>query len=128
MKKLLLAIIFIFILDFSYVSSASATELKKCIEISHCAMEEWNVENISNPFEEIKKIIETSPRVKITELKEDYIHAEATSRIMKYVDDLEILLAPERSKMIVRSESRVGEGDFGVNRKRIEKLKLALYK
>ena len=128
MNKLLLTIIFIFILNFSSPSSASATEIKKCIKVSHCALEEWNVANISNPFQEIKKIIETSPRVKITELKEDYIHAEATSRIMKYVDDLEVHFAPERSKMIVRSESRVGEGDFGVNRKRIEKLKLALYK
>ena len=60
-----------------------------------------------------------SPRTKIVESDGDYLHAEVTSRIMKYVDDLEITLFPEKNNLIIRSESRVGDGDFGVNRKRV---------
>ena len=39
---------------------------------------------------------------------------------MKYVDDLEISFLPEKNNLLIRSESRVGEGDFGVNRKRVD--------
>ena len=42
---------------------------------------------------------------------------------MKYVDDLELSYIENENKIIVRSESRVGEGDFGVNKKRVERLK-----
>tara|TARA_Y100000589_G_scaffold182384_1_gene172706 strand:- start:112 stop:393 length:282 start_codon:yes stop_codon:yes gene_type:complete len=84
--------------------------------------EELNVESIDSPFEKVKAIIENSPRTKIVELDGDYLHAEVTSRIMKYVDDLEISSLQEKNNLIIRSESRVGDGDFGVNRKRVDLL------
>ena len=99
---------------------ASHIELKPCIQVSHCVREELNVENIDSPFEKVKAIIEKSPRTKIVELDGDYLHAEVTSRIMKYVDDLEISSIPGKNTLIIRSESRVGDGDFGVNRKRVD--------
>ena len=42
---------------------------------------------------------------------------------MKYVDDLEVSYIPENNLIVIRSESRVGEGDFGVNKKRVELIK-----
>ena len=104
-------------------SYASHIELKPCIEVSHCVREELKVENISEPFEEIKQIVENTPRTKIVENDGDYLHAEVTSRIMKYIDDLEVSYIPENNIIIIRSESRVGEGDFGVNKKRVELIK-----
>ena len=104
-------------------SFASHIDLKPCVEISHCVKEKINVENIDKPFEEIQSIVEKTPRTKIVEIDGDYLHAEVTSRIMKYIDDLEISYDVDKNNLEIRSESRVGEGDFGVNAKRVENLK-----
>ena len=101
-------------------SMASHVELKPCIQVSHCVREELNVEKIDSPYEKVISIVQNSPRTKIVESDGDYLHAEVTSRIMKYVDDLEISFLPETNNLIIRSESRVGDGDFGVNQKRVD--------
>tara|TARA_B100000212_G_scaffold190499_1_gene143626 strand:- start:138 stop:527 length:390 start_codon:yes stop_codon:yes gene_type:complete len=101
-------------------SMASHVKLKPCIEVSHCVREELNVEKIDSAYEKVISIVQNSPRTKIVESDGDYLHAEVTSRIMKYVDDLEISFLPETNNLIIRSESRVGDGDFGVNRKRVD--------
>ena len=60
-----------------------------------------------------------------TAVKEgNYLRIECTSKIMRFVDDLELKI--EGDKLIVRSESRVGYSDFGVNRKRAEQLRSLL--
>ncbi|MDC5850632.1 DUF1499 domain-containing protein [Vibrio europaeus] len=57
-----------------------------------------------------------------TAVKEDsYLRIECTSKIMRFVDDLELRV--EGDKLLVRSESRVGYSDFGVNRKRAQQLR-----
>jgi uncharacterized protein (DUF1499 family) len=56
----------------------------------------------------------------------DYLHAESTSATMGYVDDLELQLRPDEAIIAVRSASRLGRSDFGVNRKRVETLRSAL--
>ncbi len=120
MKNLLILFFLLCGLVIPSPSMASHIELKPCIQVSHCVREQLNVEGIDSPFEKIKSFIEDSPRTKIVEFDGDYLHAEVTSRIMKYVDDLEISFLPEESSLIIRSESRVGDGDFGVNRKRVD--------
>ena len=120
--------IFIFLgLLFPSTSFASHIELDECVEIAHCVREEWEVSKIKQPFNEIKEIIENTPRSVIVELNGDYLHAEVTSKWMKYVDDLEVSFLPESSKLLIRSESRVGESDLGVNQKRIDLLKSKLF-
>jgi len=60
-----------------------------------------------------------------TAVKDDgYLRIECTSRIMRFVDDLELRI--HDGQLIVRSESRVGYSDFGVNRKRAEQLRALL--
>ena len=60
-----------------------------------------------------------------TAVKEgDYLRIECTSKIMRFVDDLELKISED--KLIVRSESRIGYSDFGVNRKRAEQLRQEL--
>jgi uncharacterized protein (DUF1499 family) len=54
-----------------------------------------------------------------------YIHAEAQTRLMKYVDDLEFWFNPQRSVVEVRSASRLGREDFAANRQRLEALRTA---
>ena len=123
MKNLLVLAFIVIGLFLPAKSYASHIELKPCVQVSHCVREELEVENISEPFEEIKQIIENKPRTQIVENDGDYLHAEVTSRIMKYVDDLEVSYIPENNIIVIRSESRVGEGDFGVNKKRVDLIK-----
>ena len=122
MKNFFILILLLIGLGIPFPSMASHIELKPCIQVSHCVREELNVKDIDSPYEKIKSIIQSTPRTNVVELSGDYLHAEVTSRIMKYVDDLEISFYPEKEKLIIRSESRVGDGDFGVNRKRVDLL------
>ena len=120
MKNLFILFLLLYGLFTPSSAIASHIELKPCIQVSHCVREELDVERIDSPFEKVKTIVEKSPRTIIVESDGDYLHAEVTSRIMKYVDDLEISFLPEKNNLLIRSESRVGEGDFGVNRKRVD--------
>lgn len=52
-----------------------------------------------------------------------YLHAEARSRVFRFVDDLEFVLVPAAGLIHVRSAARTGYSDFGVNRKRIERIR-----
>ncbi len=72
-------------------------------------------------IEEIEKVALTLSGAQTAEKTEDYLRVECTSRIMRFVDDLEIKLTDDH--LIVRSESRVGYSDFGVNRRRAEELR-----
>ena len=112
---------------FPLPSFASHIKLNECIEIAHCVREEWDVSNLNEPFKLIKEIIQNTPRSEIVQEEENYLHVEATSKWMKYVDDLEVSFVPESSKLQVRSESRVGESDLGVNQKRVDLLKSKLF-
>ena len=122
MKNLSILFLLLYVFVMPSTAMASHIELKPCIQVSHCVREELNVDSIDSPYEKVKSIIENSPRTKIVESDGDYLHAEVTSRIMKYVDDLEISYSPEKNNLLIRSESRVGDGDFGVNRKRVDLL------
>lgn len=56
----------------------------------------------------------------------DYLYARFTSRFMKFVDDVEFWHDPARNVIDVRSASRLGRKDMGVNRKRVEAVRAAL--
>lgn len=66
------------------------------------------------------------PRTVIVTFDADYLHAECTTLVMRYVDDLELQLRPEEGLIEVRSASRIGRSDFGVNRERVESLRSTL--
>lgn len=60
---------------------------------------------------------------KVQRQSDDYLAATFSSAIFRFVDDLEIRIDRETSLIHLRSASRVGHGDGGVNRQRIEQLK-----
>ncbi|AUI87340.1 hypothetical protein BS333_02255 [Vibrio azureus] len=64
------------------------------------------------------------PGAKTAVKQNDYLRIECTSKIMRFVDDLELKI--EGNTLLVRSESRVGYSDFGVNRKRADQLRTLL--
>ncbi|HYW52079.1 MAG TPA: DUF1499 domain-containing protein [Gemmatimonadaceae bacterium] len=65
------------------------------------------------------------PRTVVVTSRRDYVHAECASRVFGFTDDLEFRLDADASVIHVRSKARLGRGDFGVNRKRIEALRVA---
>ena len=68
-------------------------------------------------------VIESMPRSRIISNTGDYIHAEFTSLIFRFVDDVEFLFDEKKKVIHIRSASRIGYSDLGVNRKRIEALR-----
>ena len=72
------------------------------------------------------KVLSVVPRTEIVEQTDTYIHALSKSRIFKFVDDVEFYLPANESVIHLRSASRVGEFDLGVNRRRSEQIRLAL--
>jgi uncharacterized protein (DUF1499 family) len=66
------------------------------------------------------------PRTRIVSETEGWLHAECRSAVFGFVDDLELHLRPEAGAIAVRSASRVGHSDLGVNRRRVESLRAAL--
>ncbi|MEZ7196639.1 DUF1499 domain-containing protein [Pseudodesulfovibrio karagichevae] len=60
---------------------------------------------------------------KVAEVRGNYLHAVFTSRLWRFRDDLECLYDRGTGRVEVRSASRVGYSDFGVNRKRVERLR-----
>lgn len=59
--------------------------------------------------------------------KSDYLAATFTSALFRFVDDLELRIDNDRNTIHLRSASRVGHSDFGVNRKRVAQLKAAFH-
>ena len=74
----------------------------------------------------IKAIVESMDGAKVVKSEPGYLYAQFTTRLMKYVDDVEFWFDPAANAIQVRSASRVGRGDMGVNRKRIEAVRSAL--
>lgn len=74
----------------------------------------------------IASIIKTMNGAQIVKLGPDYLYAQFTTRIMKYVDDAEFWFDPAAGVIQVRSSSRLGSSDLGVNRERIEFIRQKL--
>ncbi len=73
--------------------------------------------------ERILKIVASLPRTQVVTQSEDYLHVEFTSRIFRFVDDVEFFFAEEPGTIHFRSASRLGRSDLGVNRKRMETIR-----
>jgi uncharacterized protein (DUF1499 family) len=71
-------------------------------------------------------VITSLPRTKIILDNDRYIHVTFTSYLMRFVDDVEFLFDDTNKQIHVRSASRVGYSDMGVNRKRVENLRKLL--
>ena len=71
----------------------------------------------------LRSLLQTMPRVSVVRDKENYLYAEFASRTMGFVDDVEFLLDEKAGVIHVRSASRLGRSDFGVNRDRVETIR-----
>lgn len=70
----------------------------------------------------LESVVESMPRTDVVESRNGYLRAEATTLVFRFVDDLELLVGLD-GELIVRSASRVGEGDLGANQRRVSELR-----
>ena len=73
--------------------------------------------------EVLKATVASLPRTKLVKEEENYLHYEFTSRLLRFVDDVEFMLDDDSNTIHFRSASRVGYGDLGVNRNRMEEIR-----
>ena len=73
---------------------------------------------------DLRRALEALPRVTVIREAPDYLYAEFRTPLMRYVDDVEFLKIG--ALLHVRSASRLGRRDFGVNRRRVEEIRRRL--
>jgi uncharacterized protein (DUF1499 family) len=76
-------------------------------------------------FESFVRLIRERSDARVASIDGSYAHIEFTTPILRFVDDVELLLDPEAEVIHIRSASRVGKSDFGKNRSRVEELRAA---
>ena len=79
---------------------------------------------IHGTMDAVRRAVEAFPRTRIIEKSEAYLYAEFRTRLMRFVDDVEFFF--DGHVIQVRSCSRLGRRDFGVNRRRVEALRRAI--
>jgi uncharacterized protein (DUF1499 family) len=85
-----------------------------------------SIEPLNASLEQVRAALRGMDRVNIVREEPNYLYAEFTSRLMRFVDDVEFLAVPAQNLVHVRSASRLGHSDVGVNRKRVEAIREAI--
>ncbi|MDJ0687000.1 MAG: DUF1499 domain-containing protein [Xenococcaceae cyanobacterium MO_188.B32] len=75
--------------------------------------------------ETLLKVLTVVPRTQVVEQTDNYIYAQSESRLIGFIDDLEFYFPPDEKVIHLRSASRLGESDLGVNRRRLEQIRFA---
>lgn len=74
-------------------------------------------------LERLRSIVAGMPGSTVLDTKPDYLYAQFMSPGLRFVDDTEFWFSPGERLIHVRSSSRIGRRDFGVNRKRVESIR-----
>ncbi len=109
-------------------------KLTKCSEKPNCVCSEFSNDgehyveplkfegSVHDAIEVLKKIIKESGGL-VQRISDNYFAVTFTTKIIGFIDDFEIRIDPEAKLIHMRSASRVGYGDLGVNKKRVENIK-----
>ena len=115
-------------------ASASQMSLPACPDSPNCvsslsteethAIKPFSYEGTpAQAWEHLKAAVLSGKRVTLIKDTGTYLHVEVRSLIFQFTDDVEFLLQESDKLIHVRSASRVGHSDFGVNRKRVEQIR-----
>ena len=123
-------IVFVILINKKYTFAIESLKdndiLADCSNPKNCVLETWKVRDANKSFTELIDILKNTPRIKLIDIREDYLHALAKSRVMKFIDDIEIKKIEKESVLKVKSKSRNGFYDLGVNKRRINTLHFRL--
>jgi len=104
----------------------SRGHLSDCPTPSHCARENWRVEDPGAALDQLLPALLAIEGVDLVESGPLYLRATAASRLFGFVDDVELHADPEAGVIEARSASRLGDSDLGVNARRLARLRSAL--
>ena len=76
----------------------------------------------------IQAIVQATSGATVVKAEPGYLHATFSTRLLKYTDDVEFWFDAANRVVQVRSASRLGRKDFGVNRARVEAIRAQLDK
>ncbi|HET6675901.1 MAG TPA: DUF1499 domain-containing protein [Nitrospiraceae bacterium] len=113
---------------------AAVKQLDPCPSSPNCvSTQAQDAQHAITPFryqrstEEAKAALKSAvlglSRTKLVGENESYLHFEFTSLLLRFVDDVEFLFDGQSKTIHFRSASRIGYGDFGVNRRRMEEIR-----
>lgn len=117
-------------------TAASADKLRPCPQSPNCVSSLSHDEkhfikpfkyqgSLDNARKKLIDILKNSRGVRLVSIEKAYLHAEFRSLIFRFVDDVEFYFPFEEPVIHVKSASRTGYYDFGVNRRRLERLRSA---
>ena len=96
---------------------------------------ERRYDNAISKFSKLTKIANCLPRTEVLKKENNYWKGVCRSLIFRFPDELEILLIPNNKNIKnsqgtiqIRSASRIGQSDLGVNKKRVGNLLYELEK
>lgn len=130
-------IVYLIVMTLSTASHASEKKLPVCPNSPNCVSSQAAdtghfiapfkiIGNVEDAWAALKNALVSQSRTVITSEAPGTLHAEATSLVFRFVDDVEAILDADAKLIHIRSASRIGYGDFGVNRKRVEALRSQL--
>ena len=100
--------------------------LTPCLNPLNCVFFQKEFDNVDRTFDQLVIIAKEIPRTTILENNDSYWKGVCRSLIFRFPDDLEILKLG--NKIQIKSASRYGGGDLGVNGKRVGRLLTELEK
>lgn len=107
---------------------AQNNQLAACPDSPNCvssfdSRESHGIAPLQGTLDQVRAVLAQMPRTEIITDNGNYLYAEFTSRLMGYVDDVEFLADASQGLVHVRSASRLGHSDMGVNRERVETIR-----
>ncbi len=107
--------------------------LKECPDSPNCVSSQEEGSHYIDPIRysgsikdaksTLLEVLKNMKRTEVITNNDNYIHAECTSLVFRFVDDVEFYFDDNAKLIHVRSASRIGQSDLGVNRKRVEKIR-----
>ena len=130
-------IFYIIVMTLSTATQAAEKKLAPCPGSPNCVSSQATDQghfiapfkitgNIEQAWTALKNALISQNRTVIIGETDGMLHAQATSLVFRFVDDIDAILDADARLIHIRSASRVGYGDFGVNRKRVEMLRAQL--
>lgn len=74
-------------------------------------------------MQKLAGIVKNTERCVIVKQQPDYLYAQCTTALLRFTDDVEFWLDTASGVVQLRSASRLGKGDMGANRARMEKIR-----
>ena len=118
----------------SHPKSVGLKQLAPCPQTPNCVSSDTSdthhyikpiayEETVEEARARLRQTLLSIPRTQIVDEESNYIHAECTSWLFRFTDDVEFVFDDTQKVIQVRAASRIGYSDLGANRKRVETIR-----